>query len=176
LIIHDRPLGLANRPTRKAATHIIRAIFKSIAGDYSLRLAAAERLFLLLSWQSAHEPHGKDGVGRLAGDVIFAGSAVLLFYFSKVDPHSPALPGFMVFSILYGIAFALLAGFVAGTISKRPDLITGILLAAIIGIPAIITLISRPGAGAIWSQTSALVLMSPAALIGDWLRKSRAHR
>jgi hypothetical protein len=114
-------------------------------------------------------------LGVLIGDVIFAGSAGLLFHFSQVDPHAPAAPGFMVFSILYGIAFALLAGFVAGKISRRTDLITGILLAAIIAIPAAITLISRPGQGAIWSQASALVLMSPAALIGDWLRKSRAH-
>src|SRR5579872_900648 len=115
-------------------------------------------------------PMVKMVLGVLTGDVIFAGSAALLFYFSQVDPHAPAAPSFMLFSILYGIAFALLAGFVAGKISGRPDLITGVLLAAIIALPAAITLIGRPGQGAIWSQAAALVLMAPAALIGDWLR------
>lgn len=112
-------------------------------------------------------------LGVLAGDVIFAGSAVLLFYFSHIDPHAPATPPFMTYSILYGIAFALLAGFVAGIIGGRADILAGMLLALIIAIPAIVTLIQRPGAGAIWSQLSALILMSPAALVGDWIRKSR---
>jgi hypothetical protein len=112
-------------------------------------------------------------VGVFAGDVIFAGSAALLFYFSRVDPHAPAAAGFIVFSILYGIAFAVLGGFLAGKIGKREDLVSGMLLALIIAIPAAITLISRPGQGAIWSQLSALILMSPAALIGDWLSKNR---
>lgn len=112
-------------------------------------------------------------LGVLTGDVIFAGSAALLFYFTRTDPHSPASPGFIFFSVLYGIGFALLGGFIAGKISERGDLITGLLLAAIIAIPAIITAISRPGEGAIWSQMFALILMSPAAVIGDWLRKSR---
>lgn len=112
-------------------------------------------------------------LGVLIGDVIFAGSAALLFYFTRTDPHSPASPGFIFFSVLFGLAFALLGGFVAGKISGRADLITGLLLAAIIAIPAIITAISRPGEGAIWSQMFALLVMSPAAIFGDWLRKSR---
>lgn len=112
-------------------------------------------------------------IGVFAGDVIFAGSAVLLFYFSRVDPHAPAAAGFITVSILYGIAFAVLGGFVAGKISRRADLVSGMLLALIIAIPAVVTLITRPGQGAIWSQLSALILMSPAALVGDWLGKSR---
>jgi len=115
----------------------------------------------------------KTVLGVLAGDVIFAGSAALLFYFTRTDPHAPATAGFIFFCVLYGVAFALLAGFVAGKISARPDLMTGLLLAAIIAIPAAITAITRPGEGAIWSQMFALILMSPAALFGDWLRKSR---
>ena len=112
-------------------------------------------------------------VGVLVGDVIFAGSAAALFYFSRVDPHASAAPGFMAFSIAYGIAFALLGGLVAGVIAKRADLVSGMMLALIIAIPAALTLITRPGQGAIWSQLSALLLMSPAAIIGDSLRKRK---
>lgn len=112
-------------------------------------------------------------LGVLVGDVIFAGSAALLFYFTRTDPQGPATPGFILFCTLYGIGFALLGGFVAGKIGARQDLITGLLLAAIIAIAAISTAITHPGQGAIWSQMFALVLMSPAALFGDWLRKNR---
>jgi hypothetical protein len=112
--------------------------------------------------------------GIIVGDVIFAGSAVLLFRFAGVDPHSTmAHPTFISFSILYGIIFAGLGGFVAGVIGRREDIICGILLAVIIALGAITSLIIRPGAGAIWTQSAALVLMSPAALVGDWIRKSR---
>lgn len=115
-------------------------------------------------------------LGILVGDVIFAGSAALLFYFFRVDLHAPSQPGFMFFGILCGVAIALLAGFVAGSIGKRPDLITGILLAIIIAIPALMTLISRSGQGVIWPQASALLLMAPATLVGDWLHKEKFRR
>lgn len=112
--------------------------------------------------------------GIIVGDVIFAGSGVLLFRFAGVDPHSTvAHPTFVSFSILFGVIFAGLAGFVAGMIGQREDIICGILLAAIIAVGAITSLIIRPGAEAIWTQAAALVLMAPAALVGDWIRKSR---
>lgn len=107
------------------------------------------------------------------GDLIFTGSAVLLFRFVRVDPHTMASPTSIGFSILYGIIFAAFGGFVAGVIGRRPDVICGILLAVIIAVGAITSLVSRPGPGAIWTQSAALILMSPAALVGDWIRKSR---
>lgn len=112
-------------------------------------------------------------VGIIVGDVIFAGSAVLLFRFAGIDPHAMASPTLMGFSILYGIIFAGLGGFVAGIIGRRPDVTCGILLAVIIAVGAITSLVTRPGAGAIWTQGATLVLMAPAALVGDWIRKSR---
>jgi hypothetical protein len=118
----------------------------------------------------------RTALGILLGDLIFVGSAGLLFYLSRVDPHAPASSGFMALSILYGVGFALVAGFVAGLISHRRDLITGIILALIIAVPALISIVTRPGAGALWSQTAALVLMAPAGLVGDWLRLSRLRR
>ncbi len=110
------------------------------------------------------------------GDVIFAGSAVVLFRIAGIDPHSMASPTFIGFSVLYGIMFAALGGFVAGIIGRRPDVICGILLAAIIALGAITALITRTGPDAIWTQSAALILMAPAALVGDWIRKSRKAR
>ena len=71
-------------------------------------------------------------LGIIAGDIISVGSTLLLFYLARVDPHAPATPRFMALSIVYGIGFALLAGFVAGLISRRPDLVTGLLLACVV--------------------------------------------
>src|SRR5215469_5143159 len=109
--------------------------------------------------------------GIVLGYVIFAGSALLLFHVAKVDPHSPSSLGFMSLAVVYGFSFALLAGFIAGRVGGRHDLLSGIFLAGVIGLGAIISMISRPGAGALWTQIAALVFFVPACAAGDWIRK-----
>ncbi|HKV92724.1 MAG TPA: hypothetical protein VJW20_09270 [Candidatus Angelobacter sp.] len=109
-------------------------------------------------------------LGIVLGDVIFAGGSALLFYAVKMDPHAPAPTRFIVLSSLAGIVLALVGGLVAGWIGRRADLTCGLILAVIIAGGAIVSLIGKPGAGAVWSQMIALLLMSPAALAGDWLR------
>lgn len=109
-------------------------------------------------------------LAAVAGYLIFAGSAVLLFQVTKVDPHSPAAVQFELLTVAYGIAFALLGGFVAGKIARRTDLKCGIALAFVIALGATVSMIARPGAGALWTQTAALVLFAPASLAGDWIR------
>lgn len=108
-----------------------------------------------------------------AGYLIFALSAVLLFRLANVDPHSPAAIGFKVLTIAYGLAFASLGGFVAGQIAQRRDLVCGIALALVTALGATISMIARPGAGALWTQTAALLLFAPASLAGDWMRRKR---
>ena len=107
------------------------------------------------------------------GYLIFAVSAVLLFHLTNVDPHSPAALGFKALTIAYGLAFAYLSGFVAGRIARRADLVCGIALAIVIALGATISMIARPGAGAVWTQTAALLLFAPASLAGDWIRRRR---
>ena len=76
-------------------------------------------------------------------------------------------------TIAYGLAFALLGGFVAGKIARRKDLWSGILLALLIALGATVSIIARPGAGALWTQTAALLLFAPASVAGDWIRIRR---
>jgi hypothetical protein len=109
----------------------------------------------------------------VTGYLIFATSAVLLFHLTKVDPHSPAALGFKALTIAYGLAFAYLGGLVAGRIAGRADLVCGIALAIVIALGATISMIARPGAGALWTQTAALLLFAPASLAGDWVRRRR---
>lgn len=106
-----------------------------------------------------------------AGYLIFAGSAVLLFQMTRVDPHSPAAIGFELLTIANGLSFALLGGFVTGRIAQRADLWCGVALAVVIALGATVSIIARPGAGALWTQTAALLLFAPASLAGDWIRK-----
>jgi hypothetical protein len=111
----------------------------------------------------------------IAGYLTFAGSAVLFFRLSNVDPHSPAAVGFEALTIAYGLAFSMLSGFVAGRLARRTDLVCGIALALVIALGATVSIIARPGAGALWTQTAALLLFAPASLAGDWVRKRTRH-
>ena len=109
----------------------------------------------------------------VAGYLIFAVSAVLLFHLTNIDPHSPAALGFKALTMAYGLAFALVSGFVAGRIGRRTDLLCGIALALVIALGATISMLARPGAGALWTQTAALILFAPASLVGGWIRRKR---
>jgi hypothetical protein len=102
--------------------------------------------------------------------LIFAGSAVLFFRLLKVDPHAPATVRFEVLTIAYGLAFAVLGGFVTDKIARRTDLNCGIALALVIALGATVSMVARPGAGALWTQTVALLLFAPASLAGYWIR------
>jgi hypothetical protein len=111
-------------------------------------------------------------LGVVLGDVIFAGGSVLMFYLAKTDSHGPAPLNFIVLSIIVGIVLAFAGGFAGGYLGGRADLICGMLLTAIIAVGAIVSMVGRPGQGALWSQTGALI-SAPAALVGDWLRMKK---
>lgn len=112
----------------------------------------------------------------VVGYLIFAGSAVVFFHGLNVDPHSPATAHFEGLTIVYGLAFASLGGFVTGKIARRTDLNCGIALAVVIALGATISMIARPGAGALWTQTAAVLLFAPASLVGAWIRKRAGQR
>lgn len=107
----------------------------------------------------------------VAGYLIFAGSAVVFFRLANVDPHLPAATGFAALTVAYGLGFASLGGFVAGKLARRTDLACGIALALMIALGATASMIARPGASALWTQTAALVFFAPASIAGDWLRR-----
>ena len=111
----------------------------------------------------------------VSGYLIFAGSAVLFFRLLNVDPHSPATVGFEVLTA-YGLAFASLGGFVTGKIARRKDQSCGIALALLIALVAAVSMIARPGAGALWTQTAALLLFAPVSLAGYLIRVRTRRR
>ena len=115
-------------------------------------------------------------LGVVAGYFVFAVSAVLLFSLSGRDSHDVVPTGFMLTSIIYGAFFAALGGYVTATIARRNEVRHAPILSLVIGTAAFISLLSRPGKGAIWSQLSALLVMAPAAMIGGYLRTRKTEK
>ena len=109
----------------------------------------------------------------LAGYLVFAISAALLFKLTARAPHAAAPLGFIVLSTLYGIAFAILAGYVAASLAGREPLGHAIAVAGIIGLGALISMVLSAAGATLWSQLAALVLMAPSAALGGLIRRRR---
>jgi hypothetical protein len=108
-------------------------------------------------------------VAVIVGYVVFAMSAAILFKVTHQDPHASASIQFVVVSTVYGMLFAALAGFIAVRTSSTHSIAHAIAVAVLIAAAAVASLVGAPGAGARWSQLSALLLMSPAAVAGGAL-------
>ena len=100
------------------------------------------------------------------GYAIFVGSALALFGITGLRPNAPASTGIMVGSIGYGVAAAMLAGYVAARLGHRQPMMHAAMVGALIAIAAVASIATRPQNAAIWSHVAALLLMAPAALIG----------
>jgi Na+/melibiose symporter-like transporter len=109
-------------------------------------------------------------IAIIVGYFVFAAAAALLFFLSGRDPHDAVPTWFLVTSILYGCAFAALGGYLAAFIARRKVFLHAAILTIIIGTGALVSLLSSPGKGAIWSQLAALLLMAPSAIAGGYLR------
>ena len=107
----------------------------------------------------------------IVGYLIFALSAFAFFQVSGQPPHQAVPVPFMVGSIVFGMVFALLGGFVAACLARRRPFAHGVAVAAVLALGAAISLINTLGKGAIWSQVAALTLISPCAVFGGWLRR-----
>jgi hypothetical protein len=105
----------------------------------------------------------------VAGYFVFAVSAALLFQLSGVDPHGASTAGFKIGSVIWGVLFALIAGWLTARIAVRRPATHATVLAGLIALGALISLVLS--GGAIWSQVAALVFMAPAAWVGGGLAR-----
>jgi hypothetical protein len=112
----------------------------------------------------------RHAVAVLVGYLVFALLAVALFALSHRDPHVPQDWAFTLFSVLYGLIAAILAGYLATAIGGSGSVSHARTLAIAIAAVAIVSLLARPEAGAVWSQLLAILLFAPAAILGGWLR------
>ena len=110
-------------------------------------------------------------LGVFLGYVVFAVSAVVLFHAAGRDPHSQQDLWFTAAAILYGMAFAAVGGLIAALIAGRRPVLHAAIVGVILAAGALASLVSRPGAGAIWSQVSAIFLMAPSVFVGGVVAK-----
>ena len=112
----------------------------------------------------------------IVGYAIFAVSGFVLFQVTGRPPHGEASVPFMLGATAYGMAFAMLGGYVGGLIAGRRPLAHGAAVATLLALGAGASLVATLGrGGAIWSQVCALALMAPAAIVGGWLRGRTAR-
>lgn len=113
-------------------------------------------------------------IAVVVGYAIFSLSALALFKITGKDPHSPADVPFMAATIVYGIFFAGLGGYVAAWLAKRWEIEHSLAVSCLIAVVGAISLLTRPQHAAMWTQLAALLLMAPAAMLGGRLRSRQA--
>ena len=109
----------------------------------------------------------------VAGYLVFGLSAVILFQVAGVDPHAQSTAGFKIFSILWGIAFALGAGFFAAKLAPRRPLVHAAIVAALVGVAATVSLVGMTGTK--WTQIAAIVFTTPSVILGGWLGSGKIN-
>ena len=109
----------------------------------------------------------------LVGYTIFAVSGYAIFRLSGQAPHAEATTWFKLLTVVSGVLFALLGGYVAGWLAGRRPLAHAIAVALLLSLGAAVSLAATVNHGSIWTQVCALAVMAPAAVLGGWLREHR---
>lgn len=107
----------------------------------------------------------------IAGYLIFAVSAVLLFNLSGIDPHAETglMTKFGV--VIFGCVFSFIGGYIAKLIAAANSLSVNIVLAVLMAAFAAFSFFESPGEH--YTQIAAIFLFAPASLIGGIARRSR---
>ena len=100
------------------------------------------------------------------GYAIFAGSVFALFTLTGLQPNESASTGIMVGSIGYGVAAAMLAGYVAARLAPDRPLMHAAMVGGVIAVAALLSIVTAPPTAATWSKWAAVLIMAPAAMIG----------
>jgi hypothetical protein len=103
----------------------------------------------------------------VAGYLVFGLSAVILFQVAGVDPHAQSTAGFKIFSVVWGIAFAIGAGFFAAKLAPRRPLWHAGIVAALVALAAMVSLAGMSGTR--WTQIAAILFTTPSVILGGWL-------
>ncbi len=109
-------------------------------------------------------------IAVLAGYLVFAVPAALLFALTRQDPLLAPSVEFAVVSTVYGMAFAFLGGWIAAKFGGTGEMRNSVLVGIVILLIAVISLLVQIGKGSIWSQLATIVLIAPSAVVGGWVR------
>ncbi len=103
--------------------------------------------------------------GVVFGYLLFELLWFALFRLTNTDPHAPASISFQAGAVVFGLLFALSAGYLASFIGGRPHFIAAWIAGALIALTAMVVMIRK---GVAWPQVAALLFMAPATVIGGY--------
>lgn len=109
----------------------------------------------------------------LAGYLLFAISGAAWFKFSGQNPHTTASLLFMLASVLYGVFFSSLAGYIAAVLGGRFPIEHSLAVATLIAALGAASLLAEAGRSAVWTQLSVLLIIAPAAMLGGYWRRKQ---
>jgi hypothetical protein len=112
-------------------------------------------------------------IAVVAGYLVFAFSAALLFGLSGVDPHAVPSLTFGIGSVVFGMVFAALGGWVAARLAPSNPAAHVRGVALVLATIALVSMVAGWGDGSPWSQLAALLLMAPSTLLGLRLPRSQ---
>lgn len=100
-------------------------------------------------------------LGYLLFELLWRG----LFWVTDTVPHAPAGINFELGVAVFGLLFALLAGYIASFIGGRPDCVAAWVAGGLVALTAIVIMIRNVVA---WPQVFQLLFMAPAVVVGGW--------
>lgn len=109
----------------------------------------------------------------IAGYLVFAIAAGVLFGVSGRDPHADAPAGFKIFSVAYGAIFAFLAGYTAAALAARKPSAHAAAVAAILMLAAAGSWIASRGLGSAWTEIATIVVSAPLTVAGGMFFERR---
>lgn len=113
----------------------------------------------------------KSVLAVLAGYVVFGLSAAMLFQLTGQAPHAEVSLPFMVWTTVYGMVFALVAGYVAAALAPSRPRLHAVIVALLIALSAVGSFVASPAGTSKWSQVAALVCIAPCAALGGRVRR-----
>ena len=117
----------------------------------------------------------RSALSVLAGYVLFAVSAFLIFRLFNRPPHQIAPLWFMVLATVVGVLGAGAGGYVSGVLAGSGPVGHAFGVAGVLVLGASTSLSATIGKGAIWSQVAAITLMAPSAVVGGWIRRRHGN-
>lgn len=111
--------------------------------------------------------------GIVVGWVIFAFSAIFLFRITDKDPHTWPGWSYAVGSVLYGMLFATVAGWILAMIAKEKANQAAIILAVLIALSALASITMLRSGGSYWSPIATAILMAPMIVFGARFQQSK---
>lgn len=109
----------------------------------------------------------------LAGYVVFGASAGALFAVTGQDPHTTPTALFMVAGTAYGVAFAILGGWLTARLAPSNPTAHVRVVALVIGGIGLASLAFQYSRGSVWSELATVLVMAPSTLVGTRLAARR---